>query len=70
MIVDLQGVISNNAVTNQREINLTDPAIHCKSVLRFPKTNGGEDGMDLFFEHHVCNAYCKALGLRQIRIKA
>uniref|UniRef100_A0A914PXJ8 Alpha-type protein kinase domain-containing protein n=1 Tax=Panagrolaimus davidi TaxID=227884 RepID=A0A914PXJ8_9BILA len=61
MIVDLQGVINHNENGSKKFI-LTDPSIHCKNLLRFGKTNFGENGMKTFFEQHQCNSYCQKLG--------
>lgn len=53
MIVDLQGV---NGL-------LTDPQLHCMDRDKFGKGNLGYVGMIKFFMTHVCNSYCKDLGL-------
>lgn len=42
---------------------LSDPAIHCTDVLRFSRTNLGEQGFGLFFGSHKCNDVCRALRL-------
>jgi hypothetical protein len=42
---------------------LTDPAVHCTSLLRFGSTNLGHRGFPRFFQTHRCNHYCTALGL-------
>ena len=42
---------------------LSDPAIHCTDVLRFSRTNLGEEGFRLFFNSHKCNDVCRALRL-------
>lgn len=62
MIVDLQGVIMTDTKGRKR-IMLTDPAIHCTDLLRFGRTNLGEEGMKAFFSRHVCNEICQKLGL-------
>jgi hypothetical protein len=59
MLVDLQG----SRDSSKRQYVLTDPAIHCKDVLRFESTNLGTKGMKRFFATHQCNQYCIALGL-------
>ena len=53
LVVDLQGV--NNI--------LTDPQVHCLDKARFGKGNLGYLGILMFFNTHVCNEYCKFLGL-------
>ena len=47
----------------KKEFILTDPAIQCKNVLRFDKTNMSEKGFERFFQTHKCNDCCKKLGL-------
>jgi len=59
MIVDCQGVYHSPTNT----FKLTDPAVHCKDVLRFGGTNLGKDGFIRFFKSHECNAHCRKLGL-------
>ena len=63
MVCDIQGI---DAVNSQGKpmVLLTDPAIHCPSVTRFGKTNLQEKGIEAFFGTHVCNKYCRALGLK------
>lgn len=46
-----------------KQFILTDPAIQCKNVLRFDKTNMSEKGFERFFQTHKCNDCCKKLGL-------
>jgi hypothetical protein len=53
MVVDLQGVV------NDKGYFLTDPAIHCRNLLYFGKTNLGVPGMKKFFQTHKCNAICR-----------
>ena len=62
LVCDLQGV-STTDKNGKDTLLLTDPAIHCAKHLRFGKTNLGSLGMKRFFKRHVCNKYCKALGL-------
>ena len=62
LVCDLQGV-STTDNNGKDTLLLTDPAIHCAKHLRFGKTNLGSLGMKRFFKRHVCNKYCKALGL-------
>lgn len=62
MVVDLQGVISTDS-KGRKSIELTDPAIHCKDLIRFGRTNLAEWGMKGFFSHHVCNEICQKMGL-------
>jgi hypothetical protein len=42
---------------------LTDPAVHCTSLLLFGSTNMGHGGFDRFFRTHKCNQHCAALRL-------
>ncbi|CAF0748197.1 unnamed protein product [Adineta ricciae] len=60
MVVDLQGV------QNEGVYHLTDPAVHCDSLLRFQhtRTNLGNKGMCEFFRTHVCNQICTQLDLK------
>jgi hypothetical protein len=62
IVTDLQGIASKSAA-DDREILLTDPAVHCPSVCRFGATNLREAGVNSFLTSHVCNSVCKALGL-------
>lgn len=58
MVTDLQGVqIAGN------EFWLCDPAIHCTDMLRFTRTNLGEEGFKLFYKSHLCNDVCRKLNL-------
>jgi hypothetical protein len=59
MVVDCQGVYC--AAT--RTFKLTDPAIHATALTRFGGTNMGDLGFARFYKTHVCNQYCRALGL-------
>ena len=59
MVVDCQGVYDRSTNT----FTLTDPALHCRNVLRFGKTNLATVGMDDFFQGHVCNRVCAAFRL-------
>lgn len=65
MVVDLQGIVSSG-IGGERTLLLTDPAIHCKDIMRFGRTNLGPVGMQVFFERHRCNEFCKKLGLRGV----
>ena len=42
---------------------LTDPVMHTLSKRRNGSTDKGEEGMNRFFETHVCNGLCRRLGL-------
>jgi Alpha-kinase family len=53
MIVDLQGATGV----------LTDPQIHCLDYTKYGKGNLGYHGIMKFFFTHICNPYCKKLGL-------
>ena len=59
MVVDVQGVFDKA----RNLFHLTDPALHCKDVLRFGATNLHKGGFDRFFETHVCNTCCAEMGL-------
>lgn len=63
MVVDLEGIVSRISWTGETGVVLTDPAIHCKDVTRYMPMNHGPDGMKNFFASHVCNQFCKKLGL-------
>lgn len=62
MVVDLQGIIYTD-ITGKRQIELTDPAIHCRNLDCFGRTNFGEVGMKGFFTYHCCNEICRSLNL-------
>ena len=62
LVCDLQGVHSRDS-KGEPTVLLTDPAIHCEKHHRFGKTNHKEGGFKAFFKTHVCNNYCRALGL-------
>jgi hypothetical protein len=62
MVTDLQGVRLKNA-DGENVFCLCDPAIHCTDVMRFTRTNLGQEGFKLFFDTHKCNDVCKHLGL-------
>ncbi len=57
---------------------LTDPVIHTGAGrsrhggrarrAANGKTDKGEEGIRLFFSTHVCNALCRRLGLRPVRL--
>ena len=53
---------------SDKEIILTDPAIHCAKHPRFGSTNLGDMGMNDFKASHKgkCNKYCRALKLPAI----
>ncbi len=59
LVVDCQGAFDRSSNT----FMLTDPAVHCKSVLRFGTTNMGSVGFQDFFKGHVCNGTCTAMRL-------
>ena len=61
MVVDLQGV----KIEKDGKVTflLTDPAIHCKDLLRFGSCNLGKMGMSRFFRTHACNSICRSLRL-------
>ena len=67
MVVDLQGIVSHG-IDGEPEIVLTDPAIHCYDRTRFGRTNLGIDGMRQFFRSHVCNEFCRGLGLKAVAV--
>eukprot|EP01032_Pedospumella_encystans_P024790 gene24790-28021_t len=59
MITDCQGCFdaARNAFV------LTDPAVHCVSLLAYGGTNMGAKGFERFFKTHRCNDICRALEL-------
>ena len=62
LVCDLQGISTVDS-KGKATFLLTDPAIHCSTHYRFGKTNLQEVGIQKFFEKHVCNEFCRALGL-------
>ena len=58
LLCDIQGVW--NAADG---FTLTDPVLHTPSKRRNGSTDKGEEGMNRFFETHVCNGLCRRLGL-------
>ncbi|GMT16702.1 hypothetical protein PFISCL1PPCAC_7999, partial [Pristionchus fissidentatus] len=63
MVVDLEGVVGQIAKDGKTGVLLTDPAIHCKDLIRYGSMNHGPGGMKNFFATHKCNEFCKKLGL-------
>jgi hypothetical protein len=59
IVIDCQGCYD----TVRKEFILTDPAIHCKDLLRYGSTNWGKTGFKRFFKTHVCKEHCRTLGL-------
>jgi hypothetical protein len=57
MVIDCQGVYNRTSGS----FELTDPAVHCTSLLQFELTNMGAKGMEKFFTTHKCNDACRAL---------
>ena len=58
LLCDIQGV------WNAKDgFTLTDPVLHTLSKRRNGSTDKGEEGMNRFFETHVCNGLCRRLGL-------
>ena len=59
MITDCQGCFeaARNAFV------LTDPAVHCVSLLAYGGTNMGAKGFERFFKTHRCNDICRAMNL-------
>jgi hypothetical protein len=75
MVVDLQGVLKVNK-DKTREFVFTDPAIHKRKramgnaflrQLNLGRTNRGREGMDDFWNTHICSDACRVLGLRPRR---
>jgi hypothetical protein len=62
LVCDLQGISTVDS-KGKATLLLTDPAIHCSTHCRFGKTNLQEVGIKQFFEKHICNEFCRALGL-------
>eukprot|EP00977_Amphora_coffeiformis_P008381 scaffold1893_cov220-Amphora_coffeaeformis.AAC.26 len=72
MVVDLQGTLHVKP-DQTREFIFTDPAIHKRKramgseylrALNLGRTNRGRQGMEDFWESHVCSDACRVLGLR------
>ena len=59
MVVDCQGCFNSGL----NKFLLTDPAIHCTTLLRFGGTNMGATGFKNFFKTHRCNDICRGIGL-------
>jgi hypothetical protein len=59
MVVDCQGCFNSGS----NKFLLTDPAIHCTTLLRFGGTNMGTTGFKNFFKTHRCNDVCRGIGL-------
>jgi Mg-chelatase subunit ChlD len=79
MVVDLQGtlqvqsIVKSRKVLKTKEFVFTDPAIHKRKramghqflrQLNLGRTNRGREGMNDFWETHVCNDACRVFGLR------
>ncbi len=62
LVCDLQGVSLKDDRARDTLL-LTDPAIHSRSI-RFGSTNLDKAGVQLFFQVHQCNRFCRALNLR------
>ena len=60
MVVDCQGAYDHAA----QRFTLTDPAIHCVSLLKYGGTNIGKKGFARFFKTHSCNHICRAIGIQ------
>ena len=68
LVCDLQGISTSDG-KGEPILLFTDPAIHCsKHLPRFGKSNLGAIGVNKFFNKHVCNQYCSALGLEMPQI--
>ena len=67
LVCDLQGISTSDG-KGEPILLLTDPAIHCSKHLRFGKTNLRAIGIKKFFNKHVCNEYCSALGLNMPKL--
>ena len=73
LVCDLQGIVDNKDKLKPPILRLTDPVIHSRStkekkdawVKKFGRTDGGNKGMNQFFETHVCGPLCKALKLEE-----
>lgn len=63
LVCDLQGELDETR--SPQTFFLTDPVIHYASRHRtavYGRTDHGRKGIANFFDTHVCNAVCKALG--------
>ncbi|RYH28604.1 hypothetical protein EON65_11605, partial [archaeon] len=60
LVVDCQGGYD----LKRKVFQLTDPAIHCKDMLKYGGTNLWVRGMRQFFKTHRCNGICKAMDLK------
>ena len=65
MVVDLEGIVTENRADKKKMVLLTDPAIHCEDITRFTPLNLGENGMNCFLKSHKCNKFCEALRLQK-----
>jgi hypothetical protein len=63
LVCDIQGVLHDNPPL----FELTDPAIHSQKKGQFGKTDFGCQGVDKFFESHVCNPLCEVLFPNAVR---
>mmetsp|Transcript_41571 Transcript_41571/g.99641 ORF Transcript_41571/g.99641 Transcript_41571/m.99641 type:complete len:722 (-) Transcript_41571:140-2305(-) len=65
LVCDLQGVLNTDMTPPMFE--LSDPAVHYRSTKKrscvMGRTDKGEKGIQLFFNTHKCNKYCKILQL-------
>ena len=59
MVVDCQGAFD----VKSKKFTLTDPAVHCVSLLKYGGTNIGKKGFARFFKTHKCNSFCSAIGI-------
>lgn len=59
MVVDCQGYFD----ASKCQFVLTDPAVHCESLVAFGSTNLQKKGFERFFKTHRCNEICRAMGL-------
>ena len=55
-VLDIQGVGTS----------YTDPAIVSRQQLKYGYTDTGYNGLQSFFQKHVCSPVCKALRLRRV----
>lgn len=65
LVCDLQGILNTDVTPPLFE--LSDPAVHYRSTKNrscvMGRTDIGEKGIQLFFDSHKCNKYCKFLEL-------